>query len=47
VGTGEPEVQEREGTADAAAWVPVADVASGAVEVTGVVTAGLGMVAGR
>jgi 8-oxo-dGTP diphosphatase len=46
VGAGEP-VVERAGTSDAAAWVPLADIASGAVEVSGVVTAGLGMVPGR
>lgn len=46
VSPGEP-VVEVGGTSDAAAWVPLADVASGAVEVGGVVTAGLGMVPGR
>ena len=33
VGDGEPHVQEIGGTTDAAAWVPVADIESGAVEV--------------
>jgi 8-oxo-dGTP diphosphatase len=46
VAAGEP-VVERGGTSDAAAWVPLADIASGTVEVSGVVTAGLGMVPGR
>ena len=42
-----PVVGETGGTSDAAAWVPLADVAAGAVEVGAVVTAGLGMIAGR
>jgi 8-oxo-dGTP diphosphatase len=46
VGEGEPLVGESGGTSDAAAWVPLADVESGAVEVSGVVTAGIGMGAG-
>jgi ADP-ribose pyrophosphatase YjhB (NUDIX family) len=33
VADGEPRVQEVDGTTDAAAWVPVADIGSGAVEV--------------
>ena len=37
VGEGEPRVAEVDGTTDAVAWVPVADVASGAVEVLDVV----------
>lgn len=37
VGEGEPRVSEVDGTTDAVAWVPVADVASGAVEVLDVV----------
>jgi 8-oxo-dGTP diphosphatase len=44
---GIPPVGERGGTSDAAAWVPLADVAAGAVEVSPLVTAGLGMVTGR
>lgn len=47
VGPGEPVVGESGGTTDAAAWVPLADVASGVVEVSGVVTAALGMAPGR
>ena len=38
----EPRVAETGGTTDAAAWVPVADVESGAVEVLGLVTHALG-----
>lgn len=37
----EPRVVETDGTTDAVAWVPVADVESGAVRVLGVVTAAL------
>jgi ADP-ribose pyrophosphatase YjhB (NUDIX family) len=37
VGEGEPRVAEADGTTDAVAWVPVADVESGAVEVLDVV----------
>jgi ADP-ribose pyrophosphatase YjhB (NUDIX family) len=42
VETGEPHVQEVDGTTDAVAWVPVADVESGAVEVLDVVRHALG-----
>ena len=38
VADGEPRVVEVDGTTDAAAWVPLADVASGAVDVLDVVT---------
>ncbi len=38
VGEGEPAVREVDGTTDAAAWVPVADVRAGRVEVLDVVT---------
>ena len=37
VGEGEPHVREVDGTTDAAAWVPVADIESGAVDVLDVV----------
>jgi 8-oxo-dGTP diphosphatase len=47
VGPGDPVVGERGGTTDDAAWVPLADVTSGAVEVSAVVTAGLAMTAAR
>ena len=47
VGPGEPAWGRSGGTTDAAAWVPLADVASGVVEVSGVVTAALGMAPGR
>ena len=39
----EPRVAETAGTTDAAAWVPVADVSSGAVDVLGLVTHALGL----
>ena len=42
VGDGEPHVEEVDGTTDAVAWVPVADVESGAVEVLEVVRHALG-----
>jgi 8-oxo-dGTP pyrophosphatase MutT (NUDIX family) len=35
---GEPRVVEVDGTTDVAAWVPLADIASGAVDVLDVVT---------
>ena len=38
VGDGEPQVQEVDGTTDAVAWHPVADIESGKVEVLDVVT---------
>ncbi len=40
---GEPVVQEADGTTDAVAWVPLADVRSGSVVVSEVVTAALAM----
>ncbi len=42
VGDGEPSVREVDGTTDAAAWVPVADVRAGRVEVLDLVTYALG-----
>ncbi len=39
----EPRVVEVDGTTDAVAWIDLADIAAGAVEVTGVVTFGLGL----
>jgi 8-oxo-dGTP diphosphatase len=47
VSGGEPQVNDAEGTTDAAAWVSLADVASGAVPVSTLVTAALGMGAAR
>ena len=47
VADGEPTVRETEGTTDAVAWFPVADVDSGILPVSEVVTAGLGMGTGR
>ena len=47
VGPGDPVVAAGDETADAAAWVPLADVSSGAVAVDPVVTAALAMVPGR
>ena len=52
VGDGEPVVgaaatAEGPSTTDAAAWVPLADVRSGRVPVSGVVTASLDMGSGR
>jgi 8-oxo-dGTP diphosphatase len=47
VGGGDPEVRDTEGTTDAVAWVPVADVASGLVPVSTLVTAALEMGPGR
>lgn len=44
VGDGEPRVTEVDGTTDAVAWVPLADVASGRVEVLDVVTHALEVV---
>ena len=44
VGDGEPHVQEVGGTTDAAAWVPLADIESGAVEVLDLVGHALGVV---
>lgn len=43
VAEGEPEVQESAGTTDAVAWAPLADVESGGVVVSEVVTAALAM----
>ena len=43
VAGGDPAVHEHEGTTDAAAWIAVADVESGAVPVAAVVTAALEM----
>lgn len=43
VGEGEPRVAEVDGTTDAVAWVPVADVESGAVPVLDVVRHALGL----
>ena len=40
---GDPAVHEHDGTTDAAAWTPLADVASGTVPVAAVVTAALEM----
>lgn len=45
--TGEPAVQETDGTTDAAAWVSVADLGSAAFPVSAVVTAALAMGSGR
>jgi ADP-ribose pyrophosphatase YjhB (NUDIX family) len=42
VGDGEPSVREVDGTTDAAAWVPVADIRAGRVEVLDLVTYALG-----
>jgi 8-oxo-dGTP diphosphatase len=47
VGEGEPTVGETNGTTDGVHWVPVADVHSGAIEVSPVVTAALAMPPGR
>ena len=47
VGDGDPHVRDLGGTTDAAAWVPVRDVESGALRVSALVTAALGMSAGR
>ncbi len=44
VGDGEPRVLEVDGTTDAAAWVSVADIESGAVDVLDVVRHALGVV---
>lgn len=43
VDAGEPRVREIDGTTDAVAWVPVADIESGTVPVLDVVRAGLGL----
>jgi 8-oxo-dGTP diphosphatase len=43
VSEGEPHVQDVDGTTDAVAWVPLADVASGAVPVSTLVTGALAM----
>ncbi len=43
VGAGEPQVREVDGTTDAAAWVRVADIASGEVEVLELVHHALGL----
>lgn len=43
VGPGEPRVAEVDGTTDAVAWVPVADVESGSVDVLGLVRHALGL----
>jgi len=45
--TAEPRVAETGGTTDAAAWLPVADVASGAVDVLDLVTHALDLQEGR
>ena len=47
VGAGDPEVRETDGTTDAVAWVPLADLGSERVQVADVVTAALEMGAGR
>ncbi|MCW2807257.1 MAG: hypothetical protein JWQ93_1212 [Marmoricola sp.] len=47
VADGEPEVQERDGTTEAVAWVPVLDVGSDGFPVSAVVTAALRMGSGR
>lgn len=44
VADGEPRVAEADGTTDAAAWVPVADIESGSVDVLDVVTYALGVI---
>ena len=44
VGDGEPRVLEVDGTTDAVAWVPIADIESGAVDVLDVVHHALGRV---
>ena len=44
VGDGEPVVREVDGTTESAAWVPVADVRAGRVEVLDVVTYALDVV---
>jgi 8-oxo-dGTP diphosphatase len=43
VDRGEPQVQDSDGTTDAVRWVPVAEVTSGAVPVSTLVTAALAM----
>jgi ADP-ribose pyrophosphatase YjhB (NUDIX family) len=47
VGDGEPYVREVDGTTDAVAWVPVADVESGGVEVLDLVRHALGLDSAR
>ncbi len=47
VGPGDPVVTPGDGTADAAAWLPLAEVGSGRVAVSPVVTAALAMTPGR
>jgi 8-oxo-dGTP diphosphatase len=47
VGPSEPVVASGDGTTDAAAWVPLAEVSSGSVPVSPVVTAALAMTPGR
>jgi 8-oxo-dGTP diphosphatase len=47
VAGGEPRVQDVDGTTDAVAWVPLAEVTSGAVPVSTLVTAALEMRPGR
>jgi 8-oxo-dGTP diphosphatase len=47
VDPGDPRVQDTGGTTDAVAWVPLADVVSGAVQVSTLVTAALEMSPGR
>jgi 8-oxo-dGTP diphosphatase len=47
IGPGEPVVASRDGTTDSAAWVPLAEVSSGSVPVSPVVTAALAMTPGR
>ncbi len=42
VGDGEPRVLETDGTTDAAAWVPIADIGTGAVDVLDLVNHALG-----
>jgi 8-oxo-dGTP diphosphatase len=44
---GEPQLHDTEGTTDAAAWVPVDEITTGAVPVSTLVTAALGMQAAR
>ncbi|MEO5940702.1 MAG: hypothetical protein ABIQ76_07425, partial [Candidatus Limnocylindrales bacterium] len=43
VGDGDPHVREVDGTTDGAAWVPIADVAAGGVEVLELVRHALGL----
>ena len=43
VADGEPAVRDPEGTTDAVAWTPVAEIEAGRVHVSELVTAALGM----